>query len=170
MGGCGAALRSPLGIRRRLGGFDERYFLYGEDLDLSRRYREHGIGVRLTDSVVGHHAVSASSAPSEDTLRVGPLGWSILGTLEYLAQWEGQPVAARGAKTVMTTLRVQRRLLDALNKTPGARGRARRKLRQVEQIRDMLLDVARDGGTPSSADYYPGARAALRSVLGLGVG
>ena len=149
-----------------LGGFDSRYFLYAEDLDLSRRYRDRGLSVRLTDSVVGHHSGGASSTPG-DSLRIGPHGWSILGTLEYLSLWEGDRVAALAAETVLHSFRIQLRLLAGLVRVPGLRDRATRKQHQIEQLAEFVcahaLGEAEDGtGAPF---YCPGARAALSSVL-----
>jgi N-acetylglucosaminyl-diphospho-decaprenol L-rhamnosyltransferase len=44
-----------------LGGFDERYFLYYEDVDICRRLREHGFDIRLVpDARVIHCAQRAS--------------------------------------------------------------------------------------------------------------
>ncbi len=152
-----------------LGGFDPRYFLYGEDLDLSRRYRDRGLEIRLTDSLVGHHALSTSSA-STDSLRVAPLAWSLLGTLEYLSIWEGDRVAKRGAATALTTFRLQRRLIQALGWVPGLRGRTGRKRRQIAEIEAFLLAHAGANGEAGGevAPYCPGAGAALRSALRLG--
>lgn len=148
-----------------LGGFDSRYFLYAEDLDLSRRYREHGLGVRLTESVVGHHSGSASST-SADSLRVAPLGWSVLGTLEYLSVWEGDRVAALGAEKVLRGFRIQRRLLSTLKPIPGLRDRATRKGRQVEQVEAFVLAHARSADGASASSYCPGAQAALGVAIG----
>ena len=145
-----------------VGGFDSRYFLYGEDLDLSRRYREHGLGVRLTESVIGHHSGSASST-STDSLRVAPLAWSVLGTLEYLSRWEGDRVAALGAATVLRSFRLQRRLLGGLKRVPGLRDRATRKCSQVEQVEAFLHVHAQAAAPAGSSSYCPGARAALRT-------
>lgn len=51
-----------LGIRRdvfeRLGGFDERYFMYHEDVDLARRIRASGMRVLCRPSVLLHHEVA----------------------------------------------------------------------------------------------------------------
>ena len=145
-----------------IGGFDGRYFLYGEDLDLSRRYRDHGLGVRLTDSVVGHHLGSVSST-SADALRVAPLAWSVLGTLEYLSHWEGDRVARRAAATVLRTFRLQRLLLGGLKRVPGLSGRAIRKARQIEQIEAFVYAHAQAAGPAGSSSYCPGARAALKT-------
>ncbi|HUI93373.1 MAG TPA: glycosyltransferase [Chitinivibrionales bacterium] len=41
----GSFMFMPLGLFREVGGFDERYFMYGEDLDLCRRVKEKGLSV-----------------------------------------------------------------------------------------------------------------------------
>ena len=146
------------------GGFDSRYFLYGEDLDLSRRYREGGLGVRLTKSVIGHHSGSASST-SSDSLRVAPLAWSLLGTLEYLSHWEGDRVAARGAATVLRGFRIQRRLLGGLKRVPGLRDRVTRKHRQIEQVEAFIYAHARAVPGAASSAYCTGAQAALSVAI-----
>ncbi|WP_442927884.1 glycosyltransferase family 2 protein [Microbacterium sp. CCNWLW134] len=45
---------------RRLGGFDERYFLYWEDVDLSVRWRAIGGQLEVLDSVEAVHAVGGT--------------------------------------------------------------------------------------------------------------
>ncbi|MAE69649.1 MAG: hypothetical protein CME06_04165 [Gemmatimonadetes bacterium] len=51
----GAAMLLPAQLFRSIGGFDEKYFLYGEDKDLCRRIRDRGRTVHLTDSVRALH-------------------------------------------------------------------------------------------------------------------
>jgi hypothetical protein len=51
-----------------LGGFDERFFLYGEDTDLSIRARQLGLRVCITPAATVVHVVGASSATSGDKM------------------------------------------------------------------------------------------------------
>ncbi len=162
------AAAALLGVRRQefldAGGFDPRYFLYAEDLDLSRRYREHGLGLALTDSIVGHHSGSASSVTA-DSLRVAPLAWSLLGTLEFVSLWRGERAARRGAALALASLRLQRRLLRLAGRTPGLGERASRKRGQLAAIESFLAAHALDLGPADAVPYCPGAGAAVRSVL-----
>ena len=65
-----------------IGGFDERYFLYGEDLDLCRRLR--GAGWRLVSLPVAwasHHSGASASGWWDRELR----WWE--GTMQFAAHW-----------------------------------------------------------------------------------
>ncbi|WP_181439461.1 glycosyltransferase [Curtobacterium sp. MCBD17_032] len=57
----GGALAADAGLLRRLGPFDERFFLYAEDADLSRRARRAGIEVLRVVCAEVHHVGSASA-------------------------------------------------------------------------------------------------------------
>ncbi|WP_462186848.1 glycosyltransferase family 2 protein, partial [Frankia sp. CcWB2] len=57
--GNGMAIRSPLG--HELGWFDDAFFLYYEDTDLSWRIRARGYGIRYVPGAVLRHIHSASS-------------------------------------------------------------------------------------------------------------
>ena len=66
----------------RIDGFDERYFLYGEDLDLCRRLR--GAGWRLVSLPVAwasHHSGASASGWWDRELR----WWE--GTMQFSAHW-----------------------------------------------------------------------------------
>jgi len=58
--GCLAAVRRD--VWERLGGFDERFWMYGEDADLAVRMRAVGYRPRITPDAVVTHAVGASSS------------------------------------------------------------------------------------------------------------
>ena len=62
-----------------VGGFDERYFLYYEDVDLCRRLRRHGYDVRLAPSVVAVHDARRESRRSLRHLR-----WHLASALRFL--------------------------------------------------------------------------------------
>jgi GT2 family glycosyltransferase len=59
------------GLMRALGGFDEQFFLYGEDQDLCLRIRRMGYEIgRVDDAVVLHHGgKSERGVPSVDVAR-----------------------------------------------------------------------------------------------------
>lgn len=57
----GAAMLLPRAAFERVGGFDEGYFLHGEDLDLCRRVRDAGMRVACVNVVRIEHAKGSSS-------------------------------------------------------------------------------------------------------------
>jgi GT2 family glycosyltransferase len=63
-----------------LQGFDERYYLYYEDVDLCRRLRGRGYDVRLVPSVSATHDARRESRRSLRHLR-----WHIASMLCYFA-------------------------------------------------------------------------------------
>jgi hypothetical protein len=65
-------------VFRRLGGFDERYFLYYEDVDLCRRLRRRGYDVRLVPSVSAVHDARRQSRRSLYHLR-----WHLASMLRF---------------------------------------------------------------------------------------
>jgi GT2 family glycosyltransferase len=56
----GACVLVPRGLLERLGGFDEGFFLYCEDIDLCRRIRDLGFDVRYEPEAVAVHEGGAS--------------------------------------------------------------------------------------------------------------
>ena len=55
---------------QNLGGFDERYFLYMEDVDFGRRWCEMGGMVLGTETIVEHAGQMGSDVPSVDRVRL----------------------------------------------------------------------------------------------------
>jgi GT2 family glycosyltransferase len=58
----GCLLMTSRAAWQRLGGFDERFFMYGEDSDLAVRARAAGMPVRITPDATIVHVVGASSS------------------------------------------------------------------------------------------------------------
>lgn len=56
----GACLLTSRRCWEAAGGFDERYFLYWEDLDLSRRVLDAGGELQVVEAATGHHAVGGT--------------------------------------------------------------------------------------------------------------
>ena len=64
---CGGAMMIARPLFEALGGFDERLFCYGEDVDLGYRLRLIGEPTLLVpDAVVRHHGGTASGGPRSD--------------------------------------------------------------------------------------------------------
>jgi N-acetylglucosaminyl-diphospho-decaprenol L-rhamnosyltransferase len=86
----GCLLLVALDDWRRVGGFDERYFVYGEDADLClRATATTGRACAITPDAVMVHAVSESSATRPDKLELLLRGRITL-VRTHLAGWRGR--------------------------------------------------------------------------------
>jgi len=72
---CGACMLIPRSVFEEVGGFDERFFLYFEDLDILRRIKEKYIAVE-TDAKVWHKGGRSTGGPK-----------SLLSRYHYLRSW-----------------------------------------------------------------------------------
>ena len=61
----GACLLIRRSLLDTLGGFDERFFLYGEDVDLCRQVRDAGAEIRYEPAAICVHAGGASAPPGK---------------------------------------------------------------------------------------------------------
>jgi N-acetylglucosaminyl-diphospho-decaprenol L-rhamnosyltransferase len=140
------------------GGFDERLFLYFEDFDLCRAYRDRGLPVSTTDAVTVEHEGMSSSPRVENRM----IGFALLSLIQYVSKWDG-PAAAAGA--AVTCLRLLERI-DATGRRAGPfpllGPRARKKAASAAEIRAMLERAVGEAPVPGT---YPGAREAIREAL-----
>lgn len=81
---AGVAMLLPTEEFRAVGGFDERFYMYAEEVDLQRRLRSRGIPSVLLGSVVADHVGGASSDPARQQ------EWLADSRLKYAAKWGGR--------------------------------------------------------------------------------
>ena len=117
----GAFLAFPRSVAARLGGFDERFFMYAEDIDWGRRVRAAGLEVHyVTEAEAVHEARGSDPADRRWSPR------SVASRLRYHARHQGRPAALllRAALTfnwlVLLLLALPVALLPA---GPGVRAR-----------------------------------------------
>ena len=95
----------------RLGGFDERFFMYFEDADLCRRSSAAGIPIRYVPEAVVKHVGGASSMGD---YRFSPM--HARSMRQYLEKWWGPPGAALALMLLGTRL-----IGHAITFRPGTR-------------------------------------------------
>jgi N-acetylglucosaminyl-diphospho-decaprenol L-rhamnosyltransferase len=137
-----------------LGGFDEDIFLYFEDVDLSRRYRESGAGVGTTDAIVVTHEGQGSAENGHERIQ----GWALLSFLELVTKWNGEREGQRVARTTLRLLDAISTIANVVRALPVIGRRAVAQARRSAVVRSTFLS---DPGTPVSARFYPRARAIL---------
>jgi GT2 family glycosyltransferase len=133
-----------------LGGFDERFFMYYEDTDLSERYRRAGYRLQASSALVARHH-QGTSAPAARLNALAFLGW-----LEYLEKWHGHATAARAAWTARVCLA----LALALARVLWRLGRSDRARAKTLELQEMLSDIATKGLQPAAGEQrarYPAA-------------
>lgn len=144
----------------RLGGFDEEFFLYFEDVDLSRRYRQSNAGVGTTEAIVVTHQGQGSwSGQSNEQIQ----SWQLLSLLQLVAKWHGQEEAERAAKAILRLLAIISGSGRLARWLPLIGSRASRKSCSADLIRAGLSES--DDTLPTDSVYTIG-RAALVAVTG----
>jgi len=129
-----------------LGGFDESLFLYYEDFDLSRRYRERGLPLRTTAAVTIAHEGQRSSPRNERLMAA----FALMSLVEYVGRWEGPDAAGRAARSCLRQLASIGRLGRALAPLPVLGSRAAKKADEAALVAQALVDVARQPPAPGT--------------------
>jgi GT2 family glycosyltransferase len=94
----GAFAFVPAAVWRRLGGFDERFFMYYEEVDLCRRMRDAGLQVHYWPELKATH-IGGASARTVANARVSRSGsqlesWRMRSALLYYRKQHGALAAA----------------------------------------------------------------------------
>lgn len=89
----GAFVLMPIDLFRSLGGFDERFFLYYEEVDLCRRIQAHGLQIRYWANLRVQH-IGGESARTVEGQQVSSSGsqltlWRIRSGLLYYRKHHG---------------------------------------------------------------------------------
>lgn len=87
----GCLLLMDLPTWLKLGGFDERYFVYGEDADLAARARQLGLRPIITPAAEVIHAIGESSSGE-----AGSLPLMLAGKVTYMRTHFGEPAGLVG--------------------------------------------------------------------------
>ena len=115
----GCLLLAPRALWRELGGFDTRFFMYGEDADLGMRAWARGLRPAITPDAVITHEIGVSSASRPDKLVLLFRGKATL----LHKHWS--PARRRARDRAAPARRRDSRAARALERLAGRLGRAR---------------------------------------------
>lgn len=156
----GAALAVNRVAWEQVGGFDEGFFLYSEDIDLCTRLRKAGwmlIGSSCIE--VSHSSGQSFGDPSS----VRRLAFGVAGWLTYVNKWRGRRTAGAAYRFFRMNCQAARAaLLVACIFRPRLRARALAKRRDLEDLLTLL------SGSRSPASGAPGVDLAGLVRLALG--
>lgn len=142
----------------RLGGFDERLFLYYEDNLLTRTYRAAGLPLRHSDGLIAEHAGSGSSPRLHERV----VAWAILSNVEGIAIESGSHKAAAASRLYVWNLRLISGIGRIVRSWPFVGRRASKK---QEQARQILAHLLSESSAPPRAGAYPVASQTMLSAL-----
>jgi N-acetylglucosaminyl-diphospho-decaprenol L-rhamnosyltransferase len=141
-----------------VGGFDERIFLYYEDVDLARRYGAARRRIALSAAVKVDH-IGRASSPRDETFM---MLCALLGLFQTTANWRGPQAARRAASLTRKLLRLLERGGGAVAQLPVIGPRAHAKAAYAQQLRTALFE----GTTEITVNgFYPDAMRALGDRL-----
>jgi N-acetylglucosaminyl-diphospho-decaprenol L-rhamnosyltransferase len=152
---CGALCLVNAQEFRDIGGFDDRFFLYHEDRDLGRRYRQAGLPLSALPGLSGIHLHGASSSTMTS---ISGQAWSLVSWIEYTGIWSGQAAADTLTVRLMAALDAIVRALRVVRRVGS--GRAVLKAAEIRGIRDHIARFQEH--LPTDVDgFYPHASNAV---------
>lgn len=126
----GAALLMPTRVFREVGGFDERFHMNAEEVDLQRRLRERGVPSVYLGTVTAEHEGGGSSDPERRRR------WLVTSRLRYADKWaaDGYPGGRRSLVAALT-------VASAINLVWNT-GRRLLGLREVTPVRNFGYELS----------------------------
>ena len=116
-----------------IGGFDERFFLYYEDQELSNRYQAQGLPVRVTDAVSARHEAGGSSG-AQRRERAIPRAASALSSVELVGILHGERRARAAWNMFWLSQALVYRMVTVFTRLTRS-GRGVRKLEELRATR-----------------------------------
>jgi GT2 family glycosyltransferase len=145
-----------------VGRFDERIFLYGEDRDLSSRYRQRRLPLSVTDAISAAHDVGGSSS---GTSRQGLIEASvILGWLQMTANMSGRKKAALGWRAYLLTVGCIQSICVVLGLAGSRNNRFKTKAAELKLTSTSIHDLVNSGGRIGERTYFDDAIAVITGV------
>ena len=140
----GACMIAPAGVVRDVGGFDERFFLYGEEEDLCLRIRQAGWEIGFAGEAVVVHVggYSAAASPSYDVWRR-----KFLAEYVFYRQHYEPAVIRRITRDHLLKARWRIATLRLLGPFARDRARAEAKLAKYRALCDTIMNIGETGET-----------------------
>jgi N-acetylglucosaminyl-diphospho-decaprenol L-rhamnosyltransferase len=155
----GALMAVPRSVWDAVGGFDQRFFLYFEDVDFSRRILQAGYSIGASSALQARHAHGGSSGKRDPALTSSheAAGW-----LMYVRRWEGRRRAVIAAQALLANLWLARLSLGVFG--PALLGeRMGRKRAEIDRLAKTVRFGLRGATVVEAEDPVSVASAALRA-------